>query len=104
MGNFVSNQRAQYKDGGIMAELHLSKNTNFTTLDSLAYLPYWVYREDKNEKSTFYVVPVSKYETMQADLIFNDDNLFRFNRFARETRELLKGTPESTYYTSKTQK
>lgn len=98
MGNFVSNQRAQYKDGGVMAELHLSKNGAVTKIDSLAYLPYWVYRQDTNNKSTFYVVPVSKFETNQTDLIFNSDNLFRFNRFVKDTRALLTGIPESGYY------
>jgi poly-gamma-glutamate capsule biosynthesis protein CapA/YwtB (metallophosphatase superfamily) len=98
MGNFVSNQRAQYKDGGIMAELHLSKTGAKTTLDSLAYLPYWVYRKDAEGKMTFYVVPVLKYETHQTDLDFNDDNLYRFNRFVNDTREHMTRTPESKFY------
>jgi 2',3'-cyclic-nucleotide 2'-phosphodiesterase (5'-nucleotidase family) len=102
MGNFVSNQRAQYKDGGVMAELNISKNHTKTVIDSLAYLPYWVYREDIQSKSTFFVVPVSKFETGTTDILFNDDNLFRFNRFARETRELMGGTPESGFYSGDT--
>ncbi|MBN2487258.1 MAG: CapA family protein [Bacteroidales bacterium] len=100
LGNFVSNQRAQYKDGGIMAELHISKNNNTTTLDSAAYLPYWVYRNDTLNKQIFYVVPVAKYKTGNTGLNFNSDNEFRFNRFTNDTRELLKNesVPESGFY------
>jgi poly-gamma-glutamate synthesis protein (capsule biosynthesis protein) len=99
MGNFVSNQRAQYKDGGIVAELHLSKNNEGVKFDSIAYLPYWVYREQvKPEKYTFYVVPVSKYEVDPDILNFNDNDLYKFNRFKEDTRALLTGTKESGFY------
>ena len=43
---FVSNQRDPYTDGGIIAELHLSKEGEQTVLDSLQYLPHWVWRDD----------------------------------------------------------
>lgn len=100
MGNFVSNQRAQYKDGGIMAELHISKNDSVTSIDSLAWLPYWVYREDKNNKSTFYVLPVAKYESDTTIVQFNASDSFRFNRFVKDTRTHLSESPipESSFY------
>lgn len=99
MGNFVSNQRAQYKDGGIMAELHLSKQNGQVKFDSIAYLPYWVYREKvAEEKYTFYVVPVAKYENNPDILDFNDNDLYRFNRYKNDTRILLKEARESDFY------
>lgn len=100
MGNFVSNQRAQYKDGGIMAEMHFVKKDSITRIDSLAWLPYWVYRKDFGEKSIFYVIPVSKYETDTTIVNFNSSDSWRFRRFARDTRELLKDSPvkESGFY------
>lgn len=101
LGNFVSNQRAQYKDGGIVAELHLSKKGSVTNLDAISYLPYWVYREDKNKKSTFYVVPVAKYEFDSTIVNFNESSLYRFNRFKNDTRTHLKGVPESDFYLHK---
>lgn len=101
LGNFVSNQRARYKDGGVVAELHISKVNSTVTLDSVAYLPYWVYREDVNNKSTFYVVPVSKFELDSNLVQFQANNLWRFDRFVNDTRTHLKGANESTYYKRK---
>lgn len=101
LGNFVSNQRAQFKDGGIVAELVLSKNDSTTRIDSVAYLPYWVYREDENEKSTFYVLPVQKYENDTSLFDFDDNNKWRFNRFVNDTRTHLSGFSESNFYTIK---
>jgi poly-gamma-glutamate synthesis protein (capsule biosynthesis protein) len=100
MGNFVSNQRAQHKDGGIMAEIHLSKRDSAITIDSLAWLPYWVYRKDKNKKSTFYVLPVSKYESDTTIVDFLSSDIYRFNRFVENTRKHLSKSPvpESSFY------
>lgn len=101
LGNFVSNQRAQYKDGGIVAELHVSKTDSIVRLDSVAYLPYWVYREDHSKKSTFYVVPVSKFEQDSSLIKFQDNSIWRFQRFTNDTRNHLKEAKESTYYKRK---
>jgi poly-gamma-glutamate synthesis protein (capsule biosynthesis protein) len=99
MGNFVSNQRAQYKDGGIIAELHLSKDSLGVAFDSISYLPYWVYREKRSdEKYTFYVVPVARYESNSEILDLNDNDLWKFNRFKNDTRTHLKDVRESVYY------
>lgn len=105
MGNFVSNQRAQYKDGGIMAEIHLSKSDSVITIDSLAWLPYWVYRNDENKKSTFFVLPVSKYESDTTIVNFLSSDLYRFNRFVENTREHLSESPipESSFYIRQTE-
>lgn len=103
LGNFVSNQRARYKDGGIVAELHLSKEDSVTTLDSIAYMPYWVYRKDVDEKSTFYVLPIAKYESDSTLVDFNDNDLWRFNRFQKDTRAHIKGINESVFYQSPVQ-
>jgi len=97
LGNFVSNQRAQYKDGGIVAELHISMIDSVVNLDSIAYLPYWVYREDNSEKSTFYVVPVAKYEADSTLIDFSEDDLWKFNRFQSDTRSHLN-IKESNFY------
>jgi poly-gamma-glutamate synthesis protein (capsule biosynthesis protein) len=102
LGNFVSNQRAQYKDGGILAELHISKIGQTTRLDSLNYLPYWVWRIDRIDgRSTFYVLPVARYElTPEAyDLLPGD--IYRLKRFAADTRTQLKNIHESDYYRKK---
>jgi poly-gamma-glutamate capsule biosynthesis protein CapA/YwtB (metallophosphatase superfamily) len=60
LGNFVSNQRAQYKDGGIITELNLMKTNEKTILENFSYLPTWVYRDDLPGRNMFYIVPVTK--------------------------------------------
>ena len=102
IGNFVSNQRAQYKDGGIIAELHLSKHNDTLKLDSLLYLPYWVWRQDHtNGKSTFYVVPVGLYESDPSKFEFTERDIYRLERFAADTRNQLKNARESAFYKKK---
>lgn len=99
LGNFVSNQRAQYKDGGIIAELHISKTGQETRFDSINYLPYWVWRQDRTDgKSTFYVLPVAKYESNPDAFELLPGDVYRLNRFAGDTREHLKIIRESSYY------
>ena len=99
LGNFVSNQRAQYKDGGIVAELHLSKVGQNAMMDSLNYLPYWVWRQDGTDgKSTFCVLPVARYESDPDSYELPPGDIYRLNRFATDTRKHLKNIRESVYY------
>lgn len=102
LGNFVSNQRAQYKDGGIVTELHITKIADKTSLDSLLYLPYWVWREDHDkEKSTFYVLPVARYEADTSLFHLTPGDIYRLNRFAKDTRKHLLNAKETGYYRNK---
>jgi poly-gamma-glutamate capsule biosynthesis protein CapA/YwtB (metallophosphatase superfamily) len=98
LGNFVSNQRAQYKDGGILAELRLIKATGKTGIEQFTILPTWVYRDDLPGKSTFYVVPVSLYESNPLLFNFKDHDRYKITQFAEDTRELLKNVKESSYF------
>ncbi|MBN1950428.1 MAG: CapA family protein [Bacteroidales bacterium] len=112
LGNFVSNQREQYKDGGVVAELHLSKRTTLCStekggeavasvkLDSLSYLPYWVWREENQQlgRQVFYVVPVSRYEEFAGEINLKASDSDKLTRFARDTRSHLEGIPESDFY------
>jgi poly-gamma-glutamate capsule biosynthesis protein CapA/YwtB (metallophosphatase superfamily) len=97
-GNFVSNQRARYKDGGIIVELNLVKAAGKTNLEEFSYLPTWVYREDLPIKSIFYIVPVAFYENNTSALNLLDRDRYKISQFATETREHLKGTKENHYF------
>ena len=49
LGNFVSNQRWRYSDGGIMLEVTLTKTDSEVELQSYKVEPFWVHRfPDKN--------------------------------------------------------
>jgi poly-gamma-glutamate capsule biosynthesis protein CapA/YwtB (metallophosphatase superfamily) len=99
LGNFVSNQREQYKDGGIIAELHLTKVNHQSAIDSVCYMPYWVWRKNEsNGKSTFFVLPVPKYEESPESYGLDNNDIFLLKRFADDTRKHLEGAKESVYY------
>jgi poly-gamma-glutamate capsule biosynthesis protein CapA/YwtB (metallophosphatase superfamily) len=97
-GNFVSNQRAQYKDGGILFELKLVKTIGHTSVGDFSYLPTWVYREDLPGKSVFYIVPVSYYENNNTSFSFKDHDRYKIALFAKDTREHLKNVKENDFY------
>jgi len=98
LGNFVSNQRAQYKDGGIVFGLDLVKSDSNTTMEKISYLPYWVYREDASGRSTFFVLPVGYYEKNSDSLILKDYDRYKIARFSEDTREHLRNVPENRFY------
>jgi poly-gamma-glutamate capsule biosynthesis protein CapA/YwtB (metallophosphatase superfamily) len=102
MGNFVSNQRAQYKDGGIMVELKLIKTAEKTKVEDFTYMPTWVYRNDISGKSVFYILPVSFYENNNTVLELKDHDRYKISQFAADTREHMKNIPENNYFSTQT--
>ncbi len=94
LGNYVSNQRAQYKDGGIMFNLGLVKTAAGTRIDSYSHTPTWVYRQDLAKKSVFYILPVSLYEQDSSLIELKEFDQYKLSRFANDTREHLNNIPE----------
>jgi poly-gamma-glutamate synthesis protein (capsule biosynthesis protein) len=94
LGNYVSNQRAQYKDGGIMFNLHLVKTDSGTRIDHYSYIPAWVYRKDLTGRSVFFIIPVSLYEQDSEVMELKEYDLYKLSRFSNDTREHLKNIPE----------
>jgi len=102
LGNFISNQRERYTDGGIIAGLYLTKIDSITVLDSLDYMPYGVWRDDQPTGSTFHILPVSRYE---ADTMIHSKmkqaDIDRLKTFATDVRKHLEGVKESRFYRRK---
>lgn len=61
LGNFISNQRDRYRDGGITLELTLTKTDSIVTLHSIGYEPFWVYRYPVNNVSVFRLIKINNY-------------------------------------------
>ncbi|MBN2215570.1 MAG: CapA family protein [Bacteroidales bacterium] len=97
-GNFVSNQRARYKDGGIMFEMTLRKTGKQVCVTDYNYLPSWVHREDKDSRSVFYIVPAELYLQNPDYFDFPDHIRYKLTQFYRDTREHLGNTPENHFY------
>jgi poly-gamma-glutamate capsule biosynthesis protein CapA/YwtB (metallophosphatase superfamily) len=104
LGNFVSNQRAQYKDGGIVFELDLLKTCDSTRVEDFSYLPFWVYREDLPGKSTFYILPINFFELNSTFFNLKDFDLYKLTRFAEDTREHMKNLRENLFWSNKGQR
>jgi len=64
LGNFISNQRATPKDGGLILKLNLEKIGNKTRLANVNYLFSWVYRPKIGSKYHFMIIPAAEYEDM----------------------------------------
>lgn len=63
LGNFVSNQRWRYSDGGIMLEVTLTKTDSIISLDSYRYEPFWVHRYSEKNIEIYRLIPVDDYLT-----------------------------------------
>ncbi len=98
LGNFVSNQRARYKDGGIMFEMTLIKTAKHTRVTDYSYLPAWVYREDTADRSTFYILPVELFLQNERYFSFPDHVRYKLTQFYSDTREHLRQIPENHFY------
>jgi poly-gamma-glutamate capsule biosynthesis protein CapA/YwtB (metallophosphatase superfamily) len=98
LGNFVSNQREQYRDGGIIFELILKKTFRGVEVFDYSYLPAWVFREDKKDRSSFYIIPVKLFLENESFFNFSDHDRYKINRFYNDTKGLLKNISESDYY------
>jgi Bacterial capsule synthesis protein PGA_cap len=98
LGNFVSNQRAQYKDGGILFFMKLSKTCSGTRLADYSYMPCWVWRTDTGGKYFFQILPANLYIRNEAFFAMPDTDKFKINRFYEETKEYLQGVPENSFF------
>jgi len=62
MGNFVSNQRQQRRDGGAVICLELTKRGDKVFITEAGYILTWVYTPVENGKRKFFILPCSEYE------------------------------------------
>ena len=86
LGNFVSNQRTRYRNGGAMAYLKLTKRESKTHIKSGGYILAWVQTPIRNGRKVYQVLPVSEYEQMEG--YFPADDQALFNEFAKDSRDL----------------
>ncbi|MBK8808993.1 MAG: CapA family protein [Bacteroidales bacterium] len=63
LGNFISNQRTQPRDGGQMIQLTLVKNNGKIKIENVSNYLTWVHAPYFKEKKYFFVLPVAQFET-----------------------------------------
>ena len=100
LGNFVSNQRDRYRDGGIIFGLDLEK-TDRTRIAGFDYLPVWVHKPRHGDKHVFRLLPASLPTEEIERMGFTETESASFSQFYEDTREHLGNVPESPFFHSK---
>ncbi len=99
LGNFISNQRDRYKDGGLMVQLELKKKNNHASISKCGYYLSWVYSPVEYGRKRFYILPVGRFEN-QSNL-FDKDSYQKMMLYASDSRDLMikesKGAEEFCY-------
>lgn len=86
LGNFVSNQRRRYTNGGMIAEITVTKTDGGPLVYGLGYRLVWVYTPYRAGVRRFTVLPSSVADTMMA----SDSTRWQYERFMRDSRKLLE--------------
>ncbi len=89
LGNFVSNQRKRYCNGGVVTFLQLTRNeTGKSQITNTGYIPVWVHIPFRDLKRQYQVIPVSEYE-INSSQYFNTSDDSLFTEFKTDTYNLL---------------
>ncbi|MGB3402669.1 MAG: CapA family protein [Microcoleaceae cyanobacterium] len=106
MGNFVSNQRGDYKDLGVIFTVELTKHFPDETVEITRVdgIPTWVHRYWENNKYQFRILPIeatleakndplltaSQYRQLAQDLEKMNNHIHSFNQDETTARSLVK--------------
>ncbi|MTI81283.1 MAG: CapA family protein [Firmicutes bacterium] len=100
LGNFISNQRWQYSDSGVIVNVTIKKDftSNTCKITEVDYIPTWVHVYWEEGKKKYRVVPVEKaisdYEDEQDNTISKSDYL-RLKEVWQETTLLLNNNEDN---------
>lgn len=96
LGNFISNQRDRYRDGGIVFELRLEKAGDSTRVSSHGYLPVWVHRPQTPRGRLFTLLPAAIVSDTAATsaLGMQEADKRSMGQFLMDTRLHLSGRTE----------
>ena len=97
LGNFISNQRDRYRDGGIIFGIELEK-TDRTRITGFDYLPVWVHKPLQGNKRKFQLIPANISGDEIEGIGFTETELSCFRQFYEDTRDLLDNVPENRFY------
>jgi len=90
MGNFVSNQRKQYTDGGTLFRFTLQKESGHTRIKDAGYQLTWVYNPVKDGKKQYYILPAARYEN--DTVLLDKQSQADLKVFLNDSRELLNAS------------
>jgi poly-gamma-glutamate capsule biosynthesis protein CapA/YwtB (metallophosphatase superfamily) len=89
LGNFISNQRDRYKNGGALFRMTLTRENEGIRISDPGYILAWVHTLFRNGKLSFQVLPVRETERNTGFLSKPDSA--RMAEFAKDSRSHLNG-------------
>ena len=109
MGNFVSNQRKRYTDGGAMFQLVLEKDSiGNTAISEAGYFLTWVHTPTENGLRQYYVLPAAQFvfdeklkeseEDYQQMKLFIEDSRSHLQKNNRNIPEYLYNAETGEWY------
>ncbi|MBK7028873.1 MAG: CapA family protein [Bacteroidales bacterium] len=87
LGNYVSNQRKRYTDGGAMVGITLQKINGNTTIKQADYQLSWVFNPLRNGKRQYYILPAKSFEN--DSVMLDKESSASLKTFVADSRELL---------------
>lgn len=85
LGNYVSNQRDRFRDGGAMVSFTLSKDWSGYRVSDPHYHLTWVHTPFEEGKKQYYILPVTQFEN---DTTMDSASLSKMKLFSKDSREL----------------
>jgi len=96
-GNFISNQRDRYKDGGAVVTLNIEITSGKVDVKPM-YIPYWVYKGTLSSRYQYYVIPIQYYQLHSDSLHLPPDAAARLKEHAEDLRIQLPNILIDTTY------
>lgn len=99
LGNFISNQRDRYRNGGIMALLEVKKDSA-VHISSVEWTPVYVYRKPPGQGQRYFLLPPQPDEgsTEALPFVMEATERERMLQFFTDCREHLMGIQEYVFY------
>jgi len=96
LGNFISNQRWRYSNGGVILSIKLNKNfwSYKTSIMNVNYTPVYVFKGKVKSKNSFLIIPEKYYKTSPVYPFLNDSvykEMFQSFDDTHEQFNFLKG-------------
>jgi len=91
LGNFVSNQRDRYKDGGMIFTVDVMADTSAHSckIKNAGYQLTWVYKRPAGNVSEYFILPAAQYSSR--DFVSSKTDIDKMDLFMADSRTLFAG-------------
>lgn len=90
LGNFLSNQRQKYTDAGGILSIYLSKNNDKAKIDSVEFIPTWVFKGIIDGKRTYRILPNQFLEMNSEKNFLSDNEKLKMKNSIQMNNEIIK--------------